>query len=103
MIFGRLMRVQGESMRPAYRPGDLVWVRTPQAGWTPSAGDIVAARPAALEGRAVIKRVAAVEQDRVALVGEHPESCDSRRFGPVRMPDVIGPVAARVWPLTRRA
>ena len=97
-MFGRLMRVQGESMRPAYRPGDLVWVRAPRSGWVPSAGDVVAARPAVLNGRAVIKRVAAVVKEGVVLLGEHPDSCDSRRFGPVSQADVIGPVAACVWP-----
>ena len=102
-MFGRLMRVQGESMCPAYRSGDLVWVRAPRTGWMPSAGDVVAARPAALEGRAVIKRVAAVEADRVTLLGEHPASCDSRAFGPVRQAELLGPVAARLWPLGRRA
>lgn len=102
-MFGRLMRVQGESMRPAYAPGDLVWIRAPGPGWTPRAGDVVAARPAALAGRAVIKRVAMVEAGRVTLVGEHPASCDSRAFGPVRQAELLGPVATCLWPWGRRA
>lgn len=102
MIFGRVMRVQGESMRPAYRPGDLVWIRPAGRAWTPAPGQVVAARPAALGRRAVLKRVACVDRGQVTLLGEHPDSCDSRRFGPVRRAELIGP-AVRLWPWGARA
>ena len=100
-VFGTLMRVQGESMRPVFRPGDVLWVCAPRRGWTPAVGDVVAARPAALNGRAIIKRVAGIADGQVSLIGEHPDSCDSRRFGAIAVSELIGPVAARVWPRRR--
>lgn len=99
---GRLMRVQGKSMGPDFCPGDLVWVRTPQA-WRPAPGDVVVAKPAVLAGRAVIKRVAGAAEGAYTLSGTHRDSCDSRSFGPVSREELVGVVRARVWPWGRRA
>ena len=85
------MRVQGRSMRPTLEPGRLVWVAHRRR---PVPGDIVAARPAACGGRAVIKRVAEVPRDgEYVLLGDAPdESTDSRSFGSVRADEIIGHV-----------
>jgi type IV secretory pathway protease TraF len=106
MRLGRLMRIQGHSMAPALRPGTLVLVGARPAR-PPRRGEVVAARPAALGGRAVVKRVAGLPGERVEhggrawqlgddeyfLLGDRPEdSLDSRAFGPVADRDLLGPV-----------
>ena len=110
----RLMRVQGESMAPTLRSGQLVIVRTqPSPLRELRRGDIVAARPASLHGAALVKRLIAVPHDRVDIDGRQwrlgddeyfllgdasSESLDSRRFGPVSRHELLGPVRVRLWP-----
>ena len=111
-MFGwRLMRVVGESMRPSLRPGQLVLVdRRASRRRQPARGDVVAVRPAACGGIAVVKRLVGlphetVEQDgrrwrlgddEFFLAGDCAErSRDSRAFGPVRRPELVGLVR---WP-----
>ena len=112
----RLLRVQGRSMAPALNPGELVLVREGEYRLRePRVGEIVAARPAGLGGRALLKRIAALPHERVALDGREwrlgPEqffllgdqaehSTDSRTFGPVTRHELVGPVWARIWPWT---
>jgi len=88
---GQLMRVQGRSMRPTLEPGNLVWVAPSRS---PQRGDIVAARPAACGGRAIIKRITNVSHDGdYFLSGDAPDdSTDSRSFGPVAFGELIGVV-----------
>ena len=79
----------------------------------PARGEIIAARPASLGGRACIKRVAGSPHERVRvgarewalgegqffLLGDRTEdSLDSRSFGPVTYEELIGPVRLRLWP-----
>ena len=93
---GRLMRVQGDSMRPTLEPGALVWVsRRAQ----PKPGDVVATRPSACGGRAVIKRVAQVSPDGAyLLLGDNADqSTDSRSFGPVAPSELLGVVTRRFF------
>ena len=113
----KLMRVQGESMAPTLRSGQLVIVsEQPSRLREPRRGDIVAARPAVLHGAALVKRLVALPHDCVdidgrqwrlgedeyLLLGDAPdESLDSRRFGPVSRHELMGPVRARVWPPKR--
>ena len=115
--FGRLLRVYGQSMSPALKPGQLVLIRDGAYRFRdPRRGEIVGARPAAADGRAVVKRVTGVPLERVAsggrewalgpdeffLSGDHAErSLDSRSFGPVTREELVGPVWARLWPWTR--
>ena len=108
----RLMRVQGHSMAPTLTEGELVFVR---ASHTASLrrGDIVAVRPAALGGQALVKRLVGLPYQRVELegrqwqlgagqfflLGDQPNhSVDSRVLGPVTHEELIGPVVVRVWP-----
>ena len=114
--FARLLRVYGDSMAPTLRAGELVVVseRTYDTR-PPQRGDIVAVRPAAFGGRAFVKRIAALPHERLTfdgrewrlgadeffLLGDHPgDSLDSRTFGPVTRPDLIGPIHYRLWPWT---
>ncbi len=97
-----LMRVYGHSMAPRLREGELVVVRRRHNAWQPSRGEIVAARPAALQGRAVVKRVASIEGNEYVLLGDDPaDSFDSRQFGSVRRDEIFGAVCWRIWPLHR--
>ena len=108
------MRVVGESMEPALRSGDLVLVneRSYQSR-APQRGELVAARPAACGGKALVKRIAGVPHDQLGvdgrrwqlaedqffLLGDQPDhSRDSRSFGPVHRDELIGPIVRRVWP-----
>ena len=111
---GRLLRVHGHSMKPALNPGELVVVG--ERGYDcrdPQRGEMVAARPASLGGRAVVKRVAGLPHERVQaderewtlgeeqffLLGDQrAHSHDSRVFGPVTREELIGPVRLRLWP-----
>ncbi len=95
-------------MAPVLNPGELVVVQEgAYASAPPRRGDIVAARPAALGGRACVKRVAGIPHERVRvgqqewqlregqffLLGDRTEhSLDSRAFGPVRREELMGPV-----------
>jgi nickel-type superoxide dismutase maturation protease len=101
----RLMRVQGASMSPTLHDGDLVLVDTQAYRvTTPQVGELIAARPAALAGKAVVKRVTAVSEAGWMLRGDNPsESLDSRGFGPVTREQLLGAVCCRLWPLKRPA
>jgi signal peptidase I len=71
-----LYRVSGESMTPAYHPGDMV------VGWRwykPKVGQVVVVK---VNDRLVIKRVTEFINNRVWLEGDNLEaSTDSRVFG----------------------
>ncbi|MBI3330656.1 MAG: S26 family signal peptidase [Candidatus Omnitrophica bacterium] len=101
-------------MAPVLNPGELVVVQDgAYASAMPRRGELAAARPAALGGRACVKRVAGLPHERVRvgerewplgegqffLLGDRAEeSCDSRAFGPVARGELIGPVRLRLWP-----
>ena len=104
-------------MRPLLNPGALVLVRTGEyAVRDPVRGEIVAARPAGFDGRALVKRVAGLPREQVEwngrtrtlgpeeffLMSERTEDgVDSLSFGPVTLRELIGPVWARLWPWKR--
>ena len=112
--FARLMRIYGHSMVPVLHPGQLVMVsKGAYESRAPKRGEIAAARPASLEGKAVVKRIVGLPRERVHaggkewhldegqyfLLGDQPESSfDSRIFGPVTRKELIGPVRLRLWP-----
>ena len=87
LSFG-LYRVEGDSMLPTYKPGDLLLGRK----WfiDPKVGDIVVAR---IEDRPVIKRIARVNDDQIVLLGDNPSaSTDSRAFGPISRDAIIAAI-----------
>ena len=114
---GRLWRVYGHSMSPVLNPGELVLVREGEYdAREPGHGELVAARPASLGGRACVKRIIGLPLERVEYEGGEwtlgPEEfflmsdrtshgTDSRSFGPVTRRELLGRVWARVWPWTR--
>lgn len=103
-------------MSPLLQHGQLVLVRAGAYRATiPKRGEVVAARPASLGGRAVVKRIVGLpyesivcgEQrwslgaDEFLLLGDHPQdSLDSRRLGPISLQELIGPLWLRLWPPT---
>ena len=108
------MRIYGHSMAPVLNPGQLVMVsQGAYESRAPRRDEIVAARPASLEGKAVVKRIVGLPRERLQagdkewqldeeqffLLGDQPEySLDSRIFGPVTRKELIGPVRLRLWP-----
>ena len=112
--FGRLLRIHGFSMAPVLNPGELVVVGEGEFEERPPArGEIVAARPVACGGRALVKRITGLPHDRIELedrtwqLGEDQFfllsdqagfAMDSRVFGPVSRDELIGPVRCRLWP-----
>lgn len=100
--------VEGPSMRPTLLDGDRVLVLH---GFyrlvAPRRGDLVLARPAALRGRLVIKRIAAVSglstERQYVVLGDNPtSSTDSRHFGALQREELAGRVWLRYWPDARR-
>ena len=110
------MRIQGSSMAPLLRDGHLVLLRTrAYHRHDPRRGEIVVARPAALHGKAVVKRLVGLPGERLTvdqqvwdlgdedylLMGDHAvDSLDSRAFGPVHRHELIGRLWLRLWPFT---
>lgn len=102
--------VEGKSMLPHYRNGQVVLVVRAFYGlrfgnqylvrWNhPQAGQVIAARRPDT-GVPVIKRIAEVLEEgntlTLFLLGDNAiESVDSRQFGPVRLDDVLGIIVPR--------
>ena len=108
MVYGRLMRITGRSMMPTLEPGELVVVdQRAYASRAPRRDEVVAARPRAFGGKALVKRLAGFPHERVEAGGrqwqlganeffllgdDREDSADSRRFGPVTREELLGPV-----------
>lgn len=93
----QVMRVSGASLAPVYQEGDfVVIVKIPfllnLTRLKP--GDVVVFRHP--EYGMMLKQISqlSIELDQVYVLGTHPESVDSRRFGPLRAADLLGKV---VW------
>ncbi len=90
MLFVR--RIEGESMRPTYRPGNIVfglrWLLKPRAG------KVVVAD---LHGREIIKRVSDVNAEGLLLLGDNPaHSTDSRTHGRFRPGAIKGVIIGSI-------
>ena len=95
-----IVEVRGRSMLPTLRPGDrLLVVR----GARPvRVGEIVLALDPRDAGRELVKRVAAVGPEGVALHGDNRAlSTDARAFGSLPAGAIRWRVVARCWPLDR--
>ena len=89
------LRVAGDSMRPALKPGDFVFAKTSLGpAWMPEVGDIVVCKHPHHD-RLLIKRVTDLVGGRVVVRGDNPlESTDSRSFGPLPREAILGVVTA---------
>jgi hypothetical protein len=66
-------------------------------------GDVVLARRPDRPEEETLKRIAAMDGDRLELRGDNAaDSWDSRKFGPVDRTDVIAVVRWRYWPIPPR-
>jgi signal peptidase I len=90
----RLLKVTGDSLAPEYREGDFVLVsKIPFYLVPPSPGDVIAFRQPGYG--LLIKRIQNISPDGgLNVIGNHPESIDSRVFGTVRRKDILGKV---IW------
>ena len=90
----RLLKIRGDSLTPEFQEGDFVLVSKVPFFFSPvSPGDIIAFRQPGYG--LLIKRVQSVDRDgEIEVIGSHPDSIDSRVFGPIRDKDIIGKV---IW------
>jgi signal peptidase I len=90
----RILKVTGDSLAPEFQQGDFVAVsKIPFLFVPPSPGDVIAFRQPGYG--MLIKRIQNFNPDGgVNVIGNHPESIDSRVFGAVRREDLIGKV---IW------
>ena len=94
--------VAGRSMEPTFRDGDWLLVR--QLRRPPRPGEVVVATDPRAPERLLVKRVRAVDGDRVTVQGDHAdpaESTDSRQFGPIPPSAIVGRPLLRYAPLHR--
>ena len=100
------VRVEDESMRPTLEPGDRLMVDTgAYRDRAPRVGEIVVVVDPDAAARWLVKRVHAVdpESGSVDVRGDAAEVArDSRRFGPVAPPAIVGRVYRLYFPPARR-
>jgi nickel-type superoxide dismutase maturation protease len=95
----RRVRVAGESMRPAFEPGDRLLVG-PAVGVRP--GAVVAVTDPRSPGQLMVKRVRSLDRNRVDVRGDNESaSTDSRQFGPLPRSQLQGRVLYRYGPAHR--
>jgi signal peptidase I len=90
----KLLKISGESLSPEFKHGDFVLVsKIPFLLDPPSTGDVIAFQQPGYG--LLIKRI---QEDHgngeFEVIGNHPESVDSRIFGAVKGKNIIGKV---VW------
>jgi phage repressor protein C with HTH and peptisase S24 domain len=90
----KLLKIRGDSLAPEFQNGDFVIIsKIPFLFAPPSPGDIVAFQQPGYG--LLIKRVQSVAPDGgMTVVGSHPDSIDSREFGPVNQSNISGKV---IW------
>jgi nickel-type superoxide dismutase maturation protease len=90
----KLLKITGESLSPDFDHGDFVLVsKIPFYFNSPSVGDVVAFNQPGYG--LLIKRIQAIQPDgAIEVIGSHPESVDSRVFGPIHYKDLLGKV---IW------
>jgi signal peptidase I len=90
-----VLRIENDSLSPEYQEGDFVLIsKIPFFLRRLKPGDVVVFRQIAY-GR-MIKRIEKIDQyaELFYVLGDHPDSKDSRHFGPVPCEDLIGKV---IW------
>jgi signal peptidase I len=91
----RLFRVKEHSLAPEYQEGDFVLItKIPFFAAQYQPGDVVVFDHPPY-GR-MIKQVqqAFLENRTLFVIGTHPDSLDSRHFGPIRVDEILGKV---IW------
>ncbi len=90
----RFLKIRGDSLAPEFLHGDFVLVsKIPFLFSGPAPGQVIAFHQPGYG--LLIKRVQGIaEGGLLTVTGSHPESIDSRVFGPVRQEDIVGMV---IW------
>ena len=95
----RRVQVAGDSMRPAFQPGDRLLLGPALRVRT---GQVVAVTDPREPGRLLVKRVHAVTRWSVEVRGDNEDaSTDSRQFGPLPWSRLAGRVIYRYAPAGR--
>jgi len=91
----KIFRVEGDSMLPILKNGDLVLINLDTE---PRIGDIVLAAHPFKKSVKIIKRINEITtENRYFLVGDNQgESTDSRIFGTIAKNDILGKVEAKI-------
>jgi phage repressor protein C with HTH and peptisase S24 domain len=92
-----LLKVAGDSLSPEYAEGDFVLIAKIPFWLSPiKPGDVIVFRHHA--HGLMIKRVACLLPDgaEIEVIGAHPDSQDSRTFGPINRRLVVGKVIWRI-------
>ena len=95
----RLFKVTEHSLAPEYQEGDFVLTfKFPRLFHSLKAGDIIVFDHPSY-GR-MIKRVQTILPDisTLTVIGSHPDSIDSRKFGPIHFGTILGKV---IWHIKR--
>jgi nickel-type superoxide dismutase maturation protease len=87
----KFIKVTGSSLYPDYREGDYVMVIT-LPFFSFKTGDAVVFRHPTYG--TMIKKIDRIDPTGIHVIGNHPDSVDSRRFGPLRREDLVGRV---IW------
>jgi len=87
-----VLRITGDSLTPKYKEGDFVLVAKIPFLFPIKTGDVIVFRK--LPWGTLIKMVESIREGGQAfwVVGTHPESTDSRKFGEVNINEVVGKV-----------
>jgi signal peptidase I len=95
----RLFRIQGHSLEPEYQSGDFVLVsKIPFLFRPPKPGDVIGFNHSAFG--LLIKQIETYNAltRQVTVVGTHPDSIDSREFGPISAQQIIGKMLWHIHP-----
>lgn len=87
----KFIKVTGNSLSPDYREGDYVMILTVPFLFFKRGNTIVFQHS---EYDLMIKKIDRIQADGIYVIGSHPNSIDSRQFGPVDRRKIIGVV---VW------
>jgi phage repressor protein C with HTH and peptisase S24 domain len=87
----RFIKVTGNSLYPDYKEGDYVMIITLPFFSFKRGDTIVFQHP---EYGEMIKHIERLDSDKIQVIGTHPNSMDSRRFGPIDPKSVLGKV---IW------
>jgi phage repressor protein C with HTH and peptisase S24 domain len=95
----KLLKVKGNSLMPEYHEGDFVVIRKiPFSSKKYRTGNVIIFQQP--DYGLMIKELFAISESETLLTvhGTHPDSIDSRDFGPINASDVIGKV---IWQIKK--
>lgn len=87
-------KVDGQSMTPTFRHGDVVLInRLSYFLSKPKIGDVVVLK----RGKYIIKRIVKVKEKKLFVIGDNKkESTDSRKFGWIDKKEIVGKVIFKI-------